>query len=406
MSKLISVIVPHRFDSCKVDTRCRVAAIVPSFKPGYLTTRLVNDLLRWNENLTVYVVDDSTPEAYEAEHRVFERIRSLSERVIVLRTAVNKMKAGAINQALTHLFASKDGVVPDAIVTLDDDVVITQHTIQNLIRSLFADAKLGAVCSQCRVINKNKNILTRIQGLEYLGYNALRIADEGFFYGPLVMHGMLAAFRTSALQDVGMFVENHLIEDYEITARIKSKGWHTRLAPDAYAWTEVPDTFSKLWLQRTRWIYGGITVITGARHWQSVVQDLIGHFLFLSTLLLIAASFILTRGSESIPTIIPIIIISFSLMQVAAWYGFQIWFMRFYAEKDWKDWVLRITLVPEFIYGNVLTVILIGSYAFHLFNIASSRMLTKNVMAHKAKTVIEKRFAEFGYTKGWGTRQS
>src|SRR3989338_3632033 len=179
----------------------------------------------------------------------------------MLRTPVNKLKAGALNYALEHIWRECHSYAPDVVLTLDDDIVVLPMTVENLVTELMTGDDLGAVCSQCHVLNKNANLLTRLQGLEYMGFNATRLADDGFFMGPLVMHGMLTAFRASALIEVGGFAERHLIEDYEITSRLKESGWSVKSAPNSDAWTIVPENFSTLWRQRTRWSYGGITVV-------------------------------------------------------------------------------------------------------------------------------------------------
>lgn len=396
--------VPHEYNIKQPESKPRVVAIVPSFKPSKLTVRLVKDLLRWNKDISVYVVDDATPKKYKAEHLIFDSIRTLSPDVVVLRTPRNKMKAGAINFALSRILKEKDA--PDVVMTFDDDVVISKNVVKNLVNNLFEDDSLGAVCSQCRVINKNKNLLTRLQGLEYLGFNGLRLADEGFFRGPLVMHGMLTAFKTKALQEVGKFSEKHLIEDYDMTAKIKSAGWHVRLSPSAHAWTQVPEDFNHLWRQRTRWMVGGLYIAMNPRYWRVIIQDIIGHALFLSTLILVILSFILRGDAGSTPYFIFIGIITVSLLQMIIWYSFQLWFMRFYLEKDWKDWLIRVSLIPEFIYANILAIALMGSYLFFIFQDVSSRIESKYKSVGKTKAFLEKIFAYVGYTKSWGTRNS
>jgi len=404
---LRTFVLPRSFKQAGADTdrHISICAIIPSFMPDILTLRLVQDILKWNPQTHIYVVDDSTPYSAEESHSIFKQIAKLSKRVTLLRTPKNKLKAGAINYALTHI--KKNGDIPSAIITLDDDVVIEEHSIPNMLYSLFADKQIGAVCSQSRVLNKNKNILTRLQGLEYLGFNAVRIADEGFFHGPLVMHGMLTAFKKEALYGVNGFTENHLIEDYEITTRVKEHGWDVRLAADAYAWTRVPETFSKLWKQRTRWIYGGVVIMDDVKYWPSVIQDITGHFIFLITLLLIAVFTIIpfNFGLEPISPVVIKIIIGLSLMQAAIMYGFQMWFMRFYDERDVYDWLLRATFIPEFIYANVLTLVLLGAYLFHLFNWGCtlfSKGLEENIITKRIRAA----FHQFGYTNRWNTREN
>lgn len=380
-----------------------VYAIIPTHKPGKITVQLVRDLIRWNPGITVCVVDDCTPGEYEAQHHIFRSIRKLSEQVHYLRTEENRLKAGAMNYAINTVIAKGD-VLPDVIITLDDDVVINENTIKNLVENLLIDARLAAVCTQCRVLNKNANILTRLQGLEYLGFNAVRTADESFFNGPLVMHGMLTAFRTHALMKVGLFAERHLIEDYEMTTRLKVAGYRVRLATNALAWTEVPETFKQLWRQRARWVNGGVAILGVRKYWKAIPQDIIGHALFLATVLLVAAIVLMGGTHSTEQPIVAYIIIYLSLCQAIGFFIFQVWYMRYYAERDRVDWILRLAVIPEFIYANVLTLILLGAYLFHIFEKLATLFPSGNRISRATTMLLRAWFARIGYTSGWGTK--
>src|SRR3989344_8437022 len=383
--------------------RTRVTAIIPTYAPSEFTLRLVQDLLRWSPRLFIYVVDDSTPQEQDRALRFLE-IVSLSCRVRLLRTPTNTLKAGALNYARRSIERERREDVPDVILTVDDDVVIDKNTVKNLVTELMSFEGLGAVCSESRVYNKNKNLLTRLQGLEYVGFNAVRLADEGFLQGPLVMHGMLTAFRAAALREVGGFAEGHLIEDYEITTRLKTRGWRVKLAGSSPAWTMVPETFSKLWRQRTRWSYGGITVITKVTYLPSVLQDLIGHGVFFVTVIMIGLMLVF-RSTSTVPTHITDWIVGLSLLQLALWYAFQLWLMGLYRERDRYDWIIRVSLLPEFIYTNILTFIVLGSYLFLLFNMLTHAVTRQSGSVVRRLTALGAAlFAVCGYTKGWGTR--
>ncbi len=400
-----SFFVPVRYAPSHFEyERARVGVIIPTYAPKNLTRALVEDLLQWNPKILVYIVDDSTPKDCRESTAILERLPSIP-RVTVLRTPENKLKACALNYALNYIYAAEREYVPEVLLTVDDDVVIDRNTIRNLVNELMSHDELGAVCSQCRVHNKNKNLLTRLQGLEYLGFNAIRLADEGFLRGPLVMHGMLTAFRASALREVEGFAEGHLIEDYEITMRLKILGWSVKSAPNALAWTVVPHTLSQLWRQRTRWSYGGVTVVARSRHPASIFQDILGHTVFLSALGMILILYF-SNGNGAVPSHITQWIIALSVLQLGIWYAFQIWLMRLYREKDWLDWLIRISLIPEFIYSNVMTVALIGSYSFFCFNLVRNAVLDRTGLLGRIVARAGNRFFRVcGYTeRRWGTR--
>jgi len=65
-----------------------------------------------------------------------------------------------------------------------------------------------------------------MQGLEYHSFNVSKIADNGFVSGPLVMQGMLTAFRMSLLEQTdglifqsknyeSVFFIHNLIHDFD-----------------------------------------------------------------------------------------------------------------------------------------------------------------------------------------------
>ncbi len=181
------------------------------------------------------------------------------------------------------------------------------------------------------------------------------------------------------------------------------------MATNTPAWTSVPENFSSLWKQRVRWIYGGLTVIAGAKNLKPIIQDVLGHVLFLTTGLLIVASFFLPTkllGNGSANFIINIfhLIIYLTIFQLALWYLFQLWIMRLYEERDWKDWAIRLLLIPEFLYANLMTLVLLGSYVFFVFTLLRKRFLLENSQEMGLFRVGAKVFKKLGFTEKWGTR--
>lgn len=380
-----------------------ISAVVPTYKPGATALRLVEDLLAHNPKLLVVIVDDCTPRDYAPSIPVLERLRALGPRVTLLRTPRNRLKAGALNLGLSHLLARKGPHAPAMILTLDDDVVIGPATVRRMAEALLGNPALGAVCSRCAVLNKNKNLLTRLQGLEYVGFNAIRLADQGFVRGPLVMHGMLTAFRARALRQAGPFAEGHLIEDYEMTTRLKIAGWDVRAALDAPAWTEAPERFRDFWLQRTRWSLGGVRVVLDAKDKRAVVQDVLGHGVFVAMLAIIGLLLFLPRH-EMVSSALVRGIMLLSLIQFIGWYLFQLWLMRWYPERDAWDWLLRTSLLPEMLYANIMTIILLGSYAYLIFFEAAKYLQALGGAAAKAAAAGHWAFGRLGYSGQWGTR--
>lgn len=383
----------------------KVAVIIPTYKPKDITYRLVKSLLKWNSNIQIILVDDNTPKSATTSMQALAKIRNLKRshsNLAILYTKKSHLKANALNFGLSYI--AEERIAPQVVITFDDDVVITKDTVSILVDTLYAHPQTGAVVSNAWVKNKKKNILTRLQSLEYHGFNMTKIGDTGFLWGPLVMQGMLSAFRYKAIKDVGGFRADRLIEDYDITVRIKNAGWKTAIAPSAHAWTTVPETMGELWRQRVRWSYGGIIVVKDFwREFIPVFQDIVGHILFISLFFLIIVSLFELKRSETPPFLV-VALLTVALLHFALSVMYNIISLLTYTERDRLDWFIKLSLIPEFVYSNVLSAILVGSYLFFIFNTVSSvitRHFPKLVLAEKTGL---KAFQKLGFSLTWGTR--
>lgn len=382
----------------------KTTIVIPTYKPSYFTYQLIYNVLDWYKNIDIVIVDDSGDSVYGRQVNIFKNIKKIADkekRVSLVKTPKNLFKAGALNYGIAFVQKSRKKNLPNVIITCDDDVIITKRTIPEMVNTLYANINIGATCSMVKVKNKNKNLLTRLQGLEYHGFNITKIADNGFFNGPLVMQGMLTAFRMSALLTVEGFSESNLIEDYEITANLKKNGWGVVMAPDCWAWTNVPEDFQTLWKQRVRWTYGGLTVLENYyRHLATVMQDAIGHFMFITLTVLVVVSFMAQPVNPIQRTLVSLILFVAYLHFSVAYY-FNIFTLRYYKNADWTDRGIRLTVIPEFIYSNMLSLVLIGAYLFYLYNKSIGKISALNRFYKQGLSV----FSRFGFSLSWGTKK-
>lgn len=384
----------------------RTAVLIPTHGPSGLTYNLIKSILKWHPNISLVVIDDCTPET-KANLLILNKIKRFAkanEHLTYLRTATNELKAGALNYGIDYVMSLSKK--PEVIFTFDDDVIITNNTIPQMIATLYSERSIGAVCSEVRVINKNKNLLTRIQALEYHNFNITKIADNGLLKGPLVMQGMLTAFRVTALKQIKGFSKGHLIEDYEITARLKTAGWKVKIAQKAEAWTHVPETAEALWRQRVRWVSGGLQVL--GQYWKktvSVYQDLLGHMFFASLFIMIMLSFVFVRDHESNPALV-MTVLAISLFNFLVSFIFNVASLVLYKDADRQDWLLKLTILPELIYSNILSLILLGSYIFLLYSKVFKPLANRISLLSRPYNWGLEAFNKAGFSTRWGTRNS
>jgi len=91
-NNILSFIKPKRYFHYRTNIDLsQTVAIIPTYKPGIQVYKLVKDLVRWNKNMWIIVVNDCSPQEYDL---LFQDINKLSEKVSILKTPKNKLKAG------------------------------------------------------------------------------------------------------------------------------------------------------------------------------------------------------------------------------------------------------------------------------------------------------------------------
>ncbi len=191
-------------------------------------------------NLEVIFVDDHSSDDSVLQARTLER----TGRVRVFGADAHTGKPGSLNVAL----ALARG---EYLFVLDADSEVQHGAIPSMLAH-FGDPKVGAVAANLRVRNALENWITRFQECEY----ALNVSVSRLWRGKLgllsILPGAGSMFRASALRAMGGY-DSGLGDDTDLTLRLRKLGWRLGFAPDAVVWTDVPNTFSWLLRQRSRW---------------------------------------------------------------------------------------------------------------------------------------------------------
>jgi cellulose synthase/poly-beta-1,6-N-acetylglucosamine synthase-like glycosyltransferase len=144
----------------------------------------------------------------------------------------------------------------DIVLALDGDTTFDNDMVANATRH-FVDENVVGVSGALRVLNVRKNLLTRIQALEYM--LSIHASKTGLSEYNVVnnISGAFGIFRRSFLTLVAGW-NTGTAEDLDMTLRIKNYfGRYPNLKivfdPEAIGHTEVPETVSGLFRQRLRW---------------------------------------------------------------------------------------------------------------------------------------------------------
>jgi len=202
--------------------------------------------------LEVIVVDDGSTDGTADEVRT---VIEEDPRVVLLRQP-NTGKAHALNNGV-------ENATGDFVVTLDADTIMDSSTVTNMIRHFALDrtGRLGAVAGVVRVGNRETNLLTRWQALEYLTQIGVERSAQDALGAISIIPGACAAWRKKAILDAGGYSNITLAEDCDLALTLHHLGWKVTQDDEALAYTEAPQTVDDLLAQRTRWTFGTLQAI-------------------------------------------------------------------------------------------------------------------------------------------------
>ncbi|MEM3066899.1 MAG: glycosyltransferase family 2 protein, partial [Nitrososphaerota archaeon] len=199
----------------------------------------------------VIVVDDgSTDGTYLVASRFKERIKLLSR-------PKGGIKTYALNYALT--FAKGE-----VIVTVDADTIISRDAIDK-ITAYFCNPNVLAASGNLRVINEDKNLLTRLQSYEYVIAFDIGRRLQALFKTLLIIPGAKSIVRKHVLDFIGGF-DPVLGEDFDLTLKVHKVKGRVVFIPDCYAFTDVPEAWRSWFKQRERWHRSQIRILIRHRN--------------------------------------------------------------------------------------------------------------------------------------------
>lgn len=202
------------------------------------------------KNLEVIVINDASTDRTQ---EVLEGMMADYPGLKVLRLQKNLGKANGLNLAL----AMSHG---DIIVTLDADSVLDEHAIHWAVWHFNNFPRVGAVTGNPRVRNRT-SLLGKIQTAEYASVIGLIKRTQRLIGKVMTVSGVVAAWRRTAIINAGLWSNNAITDDIEMTWKMETKFWDVRYEPNMVCWMLVPETLKGIWVQRLRWAQGGVEVI-------------------------------------------------------------------------------------------------------------------------------------------------
>lgn len=332
-----------------------IAAVIPAHNEEYSIEKIIESLcLQTHPVDKIVVINDGSTDSTQ---EILDRLKLKIPILISIKNETPAFRSGAINAGFSLVKNT------DFILVVDADSIVDSHIVEEGAKTLIINPTCGGVCSTAGVLNQPIKNLTHLflqtnQRLEYGGFNAERIAT---WKNVMILHGLCTMFRTSAVINVGGYTSGHLLEDYDLTLKLKKSGWNTYYNPKMKAFTKTPDTFKKFIKQRIRWYRGGVDILIDHGINKFTYLDFIQHAMFISlltALVYVVISKILIYGlSIPTPMMSPI-----PILLVAIGYIFNMYRVKFIENFTIKDVIIKAMIIPELIMAMLQSIILLYAY--------------------------------------------
>ena len=265
------------FDPPTLSESIGVTFIVPCHNEGDNVRDTIVALLEQDyPKFEVIAINDAST---DSTGEILEKLAESSDRLRIIHFENNQGKA-------LGLRAGALAANNEILVCIDGDAILERHATRWLAWHFSQGPRVGAVTGNPRVRN-GTTLLGKIQVGEFSSIIGLIKRAQRIYGRIFTVSGVVAAFRRSALHQVGYWSLDMVTEDIDISWKLQLNHWDVRYEPNALCYILMPETLKGLWRQRLRWAQGGIEVLVRhfreLLHWRSRRMWLVSVELIVST---------------------------------------------------------------------------------------------------------------------------
>ncbi len=218
-----------------------ISVVIPTYNDGDTIGESIESIYNsYDEgNFEIIVVNDKSTD------NTLEKLEILKTKYnfTILNNEENLGKVLSLNRAVDHTKG-------DFILFLDSDTLMSKKALFDMLSSL-ENSKVAA--STCRYRAKNKGFMARMQELEY---GLLGLIQTSYnLTSTISLWGGCILIKKNALESVGRFSLNMLIEDMDLALKLGENGWKVRESHYSVA-SYVPTSFRVYYKQKMRWAAG------------------------------------------------------------------------------------------------------------------------------------------------------
>ncbi|MED6130721.1 putative xyloglucan glycosyltransferase 12 [Stylosanthes scabra] len=161
-------------------------------------------------------------------------------------------KAGNLKSAMNCSYV-KDY---EFVAIFDADFQPTSDFLKRTVPHFKDNEELGLVQARWSFVNKDENLLTRLQNINLSFHFEVEQQVNGIFLNFFGFNGTAGVWRIKALNDAGGWLERTTVEDMDIAVRAHLHGWKFIFLNDVECQCELPESYEAYRKQQHRWHSG------------------------------------------------------------------------------------------------------------------------------------------------------
>ncbi|KAL8521704.1 hypothetical protein ACS0TY_012007 [Phlomoides rotata] len=211
--------------------------------------------LDWpKERLLIQVLDDSDDESIQ--RLIKGEVCKWNQKGINIvyrhRLIRTGYKAGNLKSAMGCDYV-KDY---EFVAIFDADFQPSPDFLKKTVPHFKDNPEVGLVQARWAFVNKDENLLTRLQNINLCFHFEVEQQVNGVFLNFFGFNGTAGVWRIKALEDSGGWLERTTVEDMDIAVRAHLNGWKFVYLNDVKVLCEVPESFEAYRKQQHRWHSG------------------------------------------------------------------------------------------------------------------------------------------------------
>ncbi|KAL0914548.1 hypothetical protein M5K25_014904 [Dendrobium thyrsiflorum] len=211
--------------------------------------------LDWpSSNMLIQVLDDSSdPTTQSLIKEEVEKWAHTGVRIVYRHRVIRDgYKAGNMKSAMNCSYV-KDY---EFVAIFDADFQPTPDFLKRTVPHFQGNDELALVQARWSFVNKDENLLTRLQNINLCFHFEVEQQVNGVFINFFGFNGTAGVWRIKALEDAGGWLERTTVEDMDIAVRAHLKGWKFIFLNDVECQCELPESYEAYRKQQHRWHSG------------------------------------------------------------------------------------------------------------------------------------------------------